>query len=258
VAYLEKKYHSFHLWKKGSQALQAIPGLKGAVLRGFKINLIIYLVIALSLNLAFHFFAKEPLDTLLVERTAGWLQITGRIVLVLLQVGIGLILMLFSLRVSLKFMGLWYESLVTRVLVYTRGGFEPPESRSLVSDLALLSLDIAKEVGISVGTFLVGLIPLIGPVLVFLITSHLMGKTVQEPYISVLKSLREKPTFGQGRRYFTVTLGWAQMLFALIPILGWCLLPVSLIYQVIGLAWQEEGEGACPAPSAGVHSEPVH
>ena len=49
---------------------------------------------------------------------------------------------------------------------------------------------------------------------------------------------------------WTISAGFLPVVLALVPLLGWLLLPAALIYLVAGVAWQAEprGRGMIPGP----------
>ena len=239
------KINPFILMKQGGNAIAQVQGMKKAVFTGFLINLIVYLLLAAAMVTLFLLYAYTPIDTWLMESAPSWLAWAGRVVLWLVLVAVTLVSLLFSFRISLKFMGFWYEALADKVVVHFRGKQDGGFSfKGAVVDMGRTLLGVMTEVAIAIGLLFLGFIPLIGAPLVFILGSHLMGKAVLDPYRNVLRARDQEWGLPKGDHFGTLRIGWTEMVLALIPILGWLVMPISLVYQVIGLAWQEESAAA--------------
>jgi uncharacterized protein involved in cysteine biosynthesis len=234
----------------GREAFRQVPGLRGLLLQGFLLLYALFVVIgAVVMGLVYR-FAIQPLS-----HSLGSVQSSGNFFLeLLLPLASGLVwlgellllsaTLLLSLVLSLALLSVWFEALAGRVAAHARGGAaaEAPFrlgawlrgiGRALRDNLVLLGLALLSVV--------VGFVPLVGPFLVFALASYLMGWEVREPYLAVraargesLKDLR------RGSTWWTVRVGALAVLLAMVPWLGWLLLPVLLIYQVAGVAWLSE------------------
>jgi uncharacterized protein involved in cysteine biosynthesis len=101
--------------------------------------------------------------------------------------------------------------------------------------------DSSWLVMLSLLALLLGFVPLIGPLLVVLVESYLLGREVRDPYLAVRASLGEEP--GRPRRglaLWTILTGLLPFVLAMVPVAGWLLLPAAMIHLVAGLAWQSE------------------
>ena len=237
-------FNIISLVRAGREATRVVPGLKRLTLRGFAINLVVYFVLIAGLNLLFYHFAHRPALEWVLQRGAPWMVITGRILLWFIQFGMALASVVFSVRVSLKLMGFWFEVLAAKVVFHFRPGEDKPlKLRDSVMGLVGTARDLVKDIFITMGLMVLSLVPVIGAPLVFLIGSHLMGRSVKQPYEAVCKGLDSEQ--GRERRpVSTFALGWGQMLLAVIPVIGWVLLPMVTIYQVIGYAYALEREAS--------------
>ena len=203
-------------------------------------NLALYLVIGVGLNLLFFYYAHLPLENLLIKHTPAWLSISGQVLLWLVQIVIGLIFMLFSIRVSLMLMEFWYEALAARVVYFSRGKPKGPSIKMRLVGLVLMVPMILKEIGIMAMLVFVSFIPVLGAITVFLSGSYLMGKMIIEPYEAVIEGMGDKRDLTAEGKVKPFFLGLFPMILTLIPIIGWAFLPVYMVLQVIGLAWAEE------------------
>ncbi|CAM2064984.1 hypothetical protein SCOR_06385 [Sulfidibacter corallicola] len=230
--------NTFSLLRAGGTATRTIPGLKGAAVRGFLLNWILYMALMILLNYGFYRGIHVPLRSWLPLAMPEWFLWMAVVTLWFAQIGVLLITAVFSIRLSVKLMIFWHGSLVTRVIRWFRPEFTSPGT---LQQLPSLFRDLGKEVAIAIGLLFVGLIPVIGAPTVFLIGSHLQGKSIVDPYEGALAEVEGKPepVNDLPARFF---LGWAQMLLAIIPLFGWLLLPVANIYQVIGFAYLQEAE----------------
>ena len=75
----------------------------------------------------------------------------------------------------------------------------------------------------------------------FLSNASLMGWQVREPYLLVRESLGgDHKALRKGMAWWTVRAGLLAVFLAMIPIVGWIVMPMILIYQVAGMAWVNE------------------
>ncbi len=90
----------------------------------------------------------------------------------------------------------------------------------------------------------VGFIPFVGPILAIGIAGYVLGWEVREPYLIARESLGDDPkSLRQGLRWWTMRIGLLPVVLAMIPWIGWLLLPAALTYQVAGVAWAGERAG---------------
>jgi uncharacterized protein involved in cysteine biosynthesis len=94
--------------------------------------------------------------------------------------------------------------------------------------LALLSLGL-------------GFVPVVGPLLVLLVQSYLLGREVRDPYLVVRAAWGDDPlTARKGLTLWTVWAGLLPFALAMLPVIGWVLLPVAMVHLVAGFAWRGE------------------
>lgn len=233
----------FQHYRNGRRALNEIKGLKQAVARGVVINLVIYFVLICALISGMYYWVHQPVENYLVQSVDAWYGPVLRFALWAGLIGFVLVLLLVSLRVSLKFMGLWHEHLVERVVEHHRGSEDSRFSiKTMVADFARTMVDVSKEIGLVLIIFVLGFIPLLGPIIVLAGTSWLLGRGLLDPYRSVCRARKEPLEIEGDHRIVLVALGVSELLLAIIPLIGWLILPVAVTLQVIGLTWTLEEE----------------
>jgi Sulfate transporter CysZ/Etoposide-induced protein 2.4 len=234
----------------GREAFRQVPGLRGLLVKGFLLLYAVFVVVSAVVLGVVYRFLVQPLS-----HSIGHLEATGNFFLdLLLPLASGLLwlgellllaaTLLLSLVLSLALMSLWFEALAGRVAAHARGGAGPEAPFSLaawVRSLARSVRDNLVLLGLALLSVVLGFVPLAGPFLVFALASYLMGWEVREPYLAVRAARGESlPALRRGLTWWTVRVGSLAVLLALVPWLGWLLLPVLLIYQVAGVAWLSE------------------
>ncbi len=227
--------NTFNLYRAGRSALNEVPNLRQSAFKGFLINLVIYFCLISLAGFTYYSLIHVPLSDWTARLDPGWIQTSLSIGLWILLVIAVLIAALLSIRISLKFMGFWYSDLSAKVVQHMRGPIRMP---SFMEELPFILRDVARETAISVGLIILGLVPLIGAPTVLLIGAWLQGRAIVLPYKEVLRGANltitdESPTQ-------KLLLGSGQILLALIPVIGWFLLPVVNLYQVLGYTWLKE------------------
>ena len=86
----------------------------------------------------------------------------------------------------------------------------------------------------------IGLIPVIGLLLVFILESHLLGRESIIAYSDSLKGVEEARELHRKWRWLPVRIGWLPAILTFIPFIGWLFLPLSLTYEVVGFAFLAE------------------
>lgn len=226
----------------GLLAARTIPGLNTMVFKALLINgLVLFLVVA-GLSYSFYEFIFQPVLGWIEPHVPDWLHSVSVGLTWLLLAAIALISTLLAIRVSFILLGVWYEHLAEKVIKHHRTLPSLPFRWSeQIHSLAFTVFSIGREIFTAVGLLMLGFVPLFGPIMVFLIGGHWSGRGIIEPYLTVLKSaklpvgdLSLKPSL------MTLSLGAIQVALALIPLVGWVLLPFVMVYQVIGLAYAHE------------------
>ncbi len=233
-------------------AFSTVPGLRWFALRGFLLNYLVFiLTTAVAVGLVYTYLIA-PYARDLQSAVSGegfWMSLVSGLMGVVFWIS-GLLLLaatfLLATIVSLTLMSLWFETLAGRIVAHWRSDVSEPRfalmawlrslGRALADGLWLLLL--------SASTLLLGFIPLAGPVLVVAINSYLLGREVRDPYLTVLHDLAlpgaVHPGKAKGLTGFTMRMGLVPVVLAAIPVLGWLLMPVVLIYLVAGVAWAGE------------------
>jgi uncharacterized protein involved in cysteine biosynthesis len=234
----------------GREAFRQVPGLRGLLLQGFLLLYGVFLAVgAVVMGLAYR------MVVLPLSRGIGSLEANGNVFLeLLLPVLTGLVwlgqllllaaTLLLSLVLSLTLLSLWFEALAGRVAAHARGAAAPERPFSLGAWLRSMGRalsDNALLLALALLSLVLGFVPVAGPFLVFALASYLMGWEVREPYLAVRAAQGEAPrALRRGLMGWTVRVGTLPVLLAMVPWLGWLLLPVVLIYQVAGVAWLSE------------------
>jgi uncharacterized protein involved in cysteine biosynthesis len=86
----------------------------------------------------------------------------------------------------------------------------------------------------------VGLIPVIGLPIVFILESHLMGREGVIVYLGSLTNQEEALELRKMWRWMPIRIGWLPAVLTFIPLVGWLFLPLSLTYEVVGFAYLVE------------------
>lgn len=233
----------------GRRALKEVPGLRIFLLKGFIINYALFLTTAVLAYYVIFYFFVQPY----VARMDEWAQGEGflwEMLQLLLNVLVWITQMLLlagtlmlSLLFSLALMSTWLEALAARIVAHCRGQ-EPAGAFSLVEwviSLGAAFRDSLGLIGMALGALLLGFIPLVGPLLVIAVDSYLLGWEIRDPYLVVRQEAGDpRKQLRKGLVLWTARAGFIPVLLAMIPFLGWLLLPVVMIYMVAGFAWQCE------------------
>ncbi len=241
------------LLRAGRRALKEVPGTRRLLFQGFLLSYAMSLLLAVAMAwLAYHFLVspalawaeqwgagqgtvRETLATLL--RVMLW---AGEVIVILASQVVAFLLTLSS-------MGLWFEALVEKVVRFRRAdSASPGQPRSVLGWLKSMGgalADSAGLVALSLFALVLGLVPVVGPLVAFALNSYLMGREVRDPYVSVRAALGDRPRrLVKGRRGWTIRCGVVPVIVAMVPVAGWLLMPVMMVYLSAGLAW--EGEDA--------------
>lgn len=238
----------------GREAFRQVPGLRGLMLKGFVLLYGVFVVVGAVLMGGVYRFVVQPLSQGMAAYDVGgnvFLDLLVPIAAGLLWLGQALLLaatLLLSFVVSLALMSLWFEALAGRVVAHRRGGGLAEVPFSLAAWLRSLGRVLRDNVllmVLAVLSLLLGFIPVAGPFLVFALASYLMGWEIREPYLAVRANAGEDlAQLRRGLTWWTLRVGVPAVVLAMIPWVGWLLLPVLLIYQVAGVAWLSEGASA--------------
>lgn len=231
---------------KAQAALRHIEGMQKAIWITFLINYAIFGMLLLFFNGFLYFYLLNPLiDSYFHSNDGSWAWL-GRVIFWIAQLTLGGIFAVVAFRLSVAFMSLWHENLVLRVIQHFRS--LPQEQFSMKIWLKTLGKTLhsnLKQLLWIVLFLLMGFLPGIGLVLVFLLGAYLMGKDTTQPYLTVLEE-HNMPTddVKKALRFPGFFSGISQMLLAFIPWVGWALVPLVMTYQVIGMAYVLEEQRA--------------
>ena len=87
---------------------------------------------------------------------------------------------------------------------------------------------------------LVGLVPIVGLPLVFLLESHLLGRQSVVVYLESLTNQEEAVELRKNWRWVPMRIGWLPAILTFIPFAGWVFLPLALTYEVVGFTYLVE------------------
>lgn len=239
VTISHNKINALGAFFTGRRILSVIPGLRANIWRDFFINLVLSIAICAGALYVGFKFMLNPMESFLTGFLPGWLDWTA----VSLKYGLGVLLIFLSLFLSiiipLNVMFLWYENLVQKVVTYlgTSKAGEP-----IKTPLPVVIKTILKEISIIVGLLVIGFIPIVGPVIVFILSSHVMGRASFDPYIGVMKNLGYDIAIPQ-RKFGSTTISIGALEAGLpiyLPVLGIFLIPWVVIHVTIGVAYMME------------------
>ncbi|MEE8395111.1 MAG: EI24 domain-containing protein [bacterium] len=235
----------------GREALRAVPGLRAFLWRGLVLNYLVFATLAALAVAAAYFLVVAPL----VASLEGWKGDGGLITAVLfwaarLLVWVAALLLLagslvVSLILSFAMMGLWYEALATRIVAHWRPEAVEGLPAFALSDLLGGLMRSLREtfwlLVLALAALGLGLIPLAGPALVLAVDGYLLGWEARSPYLAVREALGDDPRLlRRGLAWWTFQTGLPPLLLAMLPVVGWLLLPALMIDLVAGVAWQGE------------------
>ena len=86
----------------------------------------------------------------------------------------------------------------------------------------------------------VGLVPIVGLPLVFLLESHLLGRQSVVVYLESLTNPEEAVELRKNWRWVPMRIGWLPAILTFIPFAGWVFLPLALTYEVVGFTYLVE------------------
>jgi uncharacterized protein involved in cysteine biosynthesis len=250
IARLPRK-SPFALLGAGRTALREVPGLRAFLIKGFLLNYGVFIVTAAAAMILIYWFLVRPVGEGLTAWSMGegffwglvaWLL---KVVLWVTQLLLMAATLMLSLLFAMALMTLWFEALVGRIVAHCRQESEGAGGAfSLREWLGGLGRSIRDSVWLMVLALLAlgfGFIPVVGPVLVVLFDGYLLGWEIREPYLTVREEYGdERRALRKGLALWTVQTGLLPVVLAMIPIVGWLLLPAVLIYLVAGFAWQGE------------------
>ena len=239
------------LFTAGRRAFREVPGLRAFATMGFFLNLVIYAIVAIAVFSALYPLVVAPLadkaDTL-AQDGGFFARILAFVIpffLRIMQFFLIAVSAMFSFLISLSLMGLWYEALAARIVRHLRGDVKTGAHRFTLGlwfgGLTRALKDSVLLLVISLCALLIGLIPFFGPILSLAMNSYLIGWELREPYLAVRVEMGEDiKELRKGLTFWTLRAGLLPVSLALIPLIGWFLLPFVMIYMAAGVAFAAE------------------
>ncbi len=236
-----QKTHALTVFRAGQQAFSEIEGLRGLVLRGLFLNYLIFFAATIILNGLFYFQVLSPFIDWLFGGGEGFWAAVGTVVLWSIQLTVAAVISLAALRISVELMSFWHQSIVNRIIKNFRQIDET--AFSLKAWLAELKYILKEALKACFSPFLllfVGLIPIVGLLLVFLLEAHLLGRQSIVVYLESLTNPEEAAELRKSWRWLPIRIGWLAAILTFIPFAGWIFLPLTLTYEVIGFTFLVE------------------
>lgn len=241
----------FSLLSGGREAFREVAGLRGFVWRGMLLNYLVFGVLGFLAMGGIYTYGVAPLTDSLQAWSAGegfWLEMLSGLLRALVWLANLLVMagtLVLSLILSLAMMSVWFEGMATRIVAHWR---PDAAARAPAYSLGALLKGIGRSLGESLGLLLLavaalalGLVPLVGPLLVLVVDGYLLGWEVRAPYLAVREELGDTPRRLRRRLgWWTFQTGLIPVFLAMVPIVGWLLLPPLLIQMVAGAAWRGE------------------
>jgi hypothetical protein len=232
---------AIEVFRAGHQAMSEINGLRGLVFRGVLLNYLIFFGGVLLLNGLFYYLLLNPFINWLFGGGDGFWAAAGAVLLWSIQLTVAAAFAVVALRFSVSLVSLWHQGLVKRIIQHFREIGERPFSlKEWWADMKYIFNEALRSCLFPVLLLFVGLIPVIGIMLVFVLESHLLGRESIIAYTDSLTDPDEALELRGKWRWLSIRIGWLPTILAFIPFIGWLFLPLSLTYEVIGLAFLAE------------------
>ena len=229
------------VFKAGYKAMSEIKGLRGQVFRALLLNYLIFSAATLLLNGLFYYLLLNPIIQWLFGGVEGFWSSLGTFILWSIQLTVGAVFAVAALRFSVSLLTLWNQSLVERVIHHFREIEERTFSFKIwLAEVKYIFSEALKSCIYPVLLLSIGLIPVIGLLLVFMLESHLLGRESIIVYSDCLKDVEEAREFRRKWRWLPVRIGWLPAVLTFIPFIGWLFLPLSITYGVVGFAFLAE------------------
>ena len=236
-----QKTNAVTVLRSGHQALAEIQGLRGMAVRVMLFNYLIFFIAALALNSLFFYQLLSPIINWIFGGGEGFWASVGSVVLWSIQLTVVAVFAVIALRFSVELTSLWHQSLVLRIIKHFRQIEEQDLSFKVwLANIKNILKETLKSCLFPIILLFLGLIPVIGPPIVFVIESHLLGRESIIVYLDSLTNPEEAAKLRKSWRWLPVRIGWLPTVLLFIPFIGWLFLPLTLTYQVIGFAYLVE------------------
>jgi hypothetical protein len=236
-----QKTHALEVFRGGQQAFAEIEGLRGLVLRGLFFNYLIFFAATIMLNWLFYFQVLNPFINWLFGGGDGFWASVGTFVLWSIQLTVAAVISLAALRFSVELMSFWHQSIVKRIIKNFRQIEETAFSlKAWLAELKYIFKEALKACLFPLLLLFVGLIPILGLPLVFLLEAHLLGRQSIVVYLESLTNPQEAVELRKSWRWLPIRIGWLAAILTFIPFAGWIFLPLTLTYEVVGFTYLVE------------------
>ena len=227
--------------KAGHKAMSQIKGLRRQVFRALLLNYLIFSGATLLLNGLFYYLLLNPIINWLFGGGEGFWAFLGRVTLWSIQLTVAAVFAVAALRFSVSLVTLWNQNLVERVIYNFRKIEERTFSFKIwLAEVKYFFSEALKSCIYPLILLSIGLIPVIGLLLVFMLESHLLGRESIIAYSDCLKDVEEAREFRKKWRWLSLRIGWLPAVLTFIPFIGWLFLPLSITYEVVGFAFLAE------------------
>ena len=228
----------FSAYKK---AINEVEGLRGLVFRGLLLNYFIFFVVTLILNGIFFYQILNPIINLIFGDGEGIWSSVGKFFLWSIQLTFAAVISLASIRFSVELISLWHQTIVNRIIGYFRQVEEKRFTmQALATDMKYILKEALKCLFSPILLLLVGLIPLIGIPIVFILEAHLLGRQSIVVYLESLTNPDESSELRKIWRWVPIRVGILPAALTFIPFVGWLLLPLTITFEVIGFTYLVE------------------
>ena len=229
------------VFKAGHKAMSEVKGLRGLVFRALFLNYLIFLGATFLLNGLFYYLFLNPIINWLFGGAEGFWASLGTVILWSIQLTVAAAFAVAALRISVSLVTLWNQNLVERVI----SNFREIEERTFsfkiwLSELKYIFIEALKSCIYPLFLLSIGVIPVIGLLLVFILESYLLGRESIIAYSDCLKDVEEARELRKKWRWLPLRIGWIPAILTFIPFIGWLLLPLSITYEVVGFAFLAE------------------
>ncbi|MEC9384332.1 MAG: hypothetical protein VYD06_07795 [SAR324 cluster bacterium] len=236
-----QKTHALAVFRAGQQAFARIEGLRGLVVRGLFLNYLIFFAAALILNGLFYFQLLDPFINSIFGAGDGFWASTGTVILWSIQLTVAAVISLAALRFSLELMSFWHQSIVSMVIKDFRQIEETEFSlKAWFAELKYILKEALKACFFPLLLLFVGLIPIVGLPLVFLLEAHLIGRQSVIVYLESLTIPEDAVELRKSWRFVPISIGWLPAILTFVPFAGWVFLPLALTYEVVGFTYLVE------------------
>ena len=221
--------------------MSQIKGLRRQVFRALLLNYLIFSGATLLLNGLFYYLLLDPIINWLFGGGEGFWASLGTLILWSIQLTVAAVFAVIALRFSVSLVTLWNQNLVERVIYNFREIEERAFSFKIwLAEVKYFFSEALKSCIYPLILLSIGLIPVIGLLLVFILESHLLGRESIIAYSDCLKDVEEARELRKKWHWLSFRIGWLPAVLTFIPFIGWLFLPLSITYEVVGFAFLAE------------------